>query len=562
MLRIIITFFFFILIATTTVSAGKYRVIPGTGFFVDELSENEDTHLFHGVNIVHKAAALPTITEDTVHFIKSMGFNIVRYGILWTNIQPSDTDPTVFNYTYLTAAREQIDFLGKHGIRVFLDLHQDCFSSRFSCGKSYDGVPFWAATPPYSEEYYPGGNKSYPLPFAKPNWVPENSSAYNPLYAPWGEPASSIPGAGCDLSGWAQCYPTYSLGATVQRFYDNVNGTADLFATMWAEVARVFKGDQNVVGFEKINEPWLGEVPLNLNELDPLTNPKYWDLWFAGVADRKNLAPFYDRVAAKIRSVDPDTPIFFEPASGGSFLEGNSGFLHGPGGKEFDVAGKNVFSYHVYCPIIQSDGIHFNISNAIFNFIKKELCDVFSDLQLTNRANEVTKHGFGGFLSEFGAIPNKGVAADYMENMMSVIDKIQHSFTFWEIHSLEGAPKFIQNALSRSYPQKVPGRVVQYSTTNVTTMMVNTTQERTITFEVEYILSARLNSSSQNVVAEMFLAPQAFPLGSGYTVEAFPPCCVHVSKPNGYNVVTVLHDMTKLPPQSAIALKFITNIPM
>jgi hypothetical protein len=164
--------------------------------------------------------------------------------------------------------------------------------------------------------------------------------------------------------------------------------------------------------------------------------------------------------------------------------------------------------------------------------------------------------GFAGFLSEFGSIPYTQIAADYMRSMLVELDRTLISWTFWEISLLQGAPQFIRNSLMRSYPQKVPGRLLQYRTTNTT---LNHVANTTI-FEVEYVLSAKLNSNS-TPTADLFLDPQAFPGSSGYTVQAFPPCCVFVSsQPDPIsNVVTIHHDMTKLPPQSVVSIKFTSN---
>ncbi len=72
---------------------------------------------------------------------------------------------------------------------------------RFSCGDSHDGVPLFASAPPATAEFFVGGNKSFPLPVQKPNFV----NPPNPAYGPWGQPSDSVKGEGCDFSGWAQC---------------------------------------------------------------------------------------------------------------------------------------------------------------------------------------------------------------------------------------------------------------------------------------------------------------------------------------------------------------------
>jgi endoglycosylceramidase len=78
-----------------------------------------------------------------------------------------------------------------------------------------------------------------------------------------------------------------------------------------------------------MNEPWAGGVYQN-----PL-------LFTPGEAGSKNLLPSYDKISNKIREVDNDTLIFYEPVTWGMVFpeEENtskipilgSGFTHVPG---------------------------------------------------------------------------------------------------------------------------------------------------------------------------------------------------------------------------------------
>ena len=63
----------------------------------------------------------------------------------------------------------------------------------------------------------------------------------------------------------------------------------------------------NVLGYELLNEPWLGDVPLNFAEFIP-TNPN-WDLWFPQVSDRKNMAKIYKELHNYIRGVVLESPV-------------------------------------------------------------------------------------------------------------------------------------------------------------------------------------------------------------------------------------------------------------
>ena len=63
-----------------------------------------------------------------------------------------------------------------------------------------------------------------------------------------------------------------------------------------------------------------------------------------GLADKINLAPLYERLAAAIRQVDQEHMIFYEPA----LVDITPlGFQHGPGGPDYN--NRSVLSYHSYC---------------------------------------------------------------------------------------------------------------------------------------------------------------------------------------------------------------------
>ena len=63
-------------------------------------------------------------------------------------------------------------------------------------------------------------------------------------------------------------------------------------AGFWAEVANYFKADENILGYELINEPWAGDVYANPGLLLPT------------IADSKNFQPMYDQLNKAIRVKD------------------------------------------------------------------------------------------------------------------------------------------------------------------------------------------------------------------------------------------------------------------
>ncbi|KAF9402745.1 hypothetical protein BGZ94_004844 [Podila epigama] len=84
------------------------------------------------------------------------------------------------------------------------------------------------------------------------------------------------------------------------------------------------------MGYDLMNEPWVG---------DHMADPT---LLIPGKADRDNMEPLWNKGNAAIRTVDPQTLVFFE----GSTFDVLSGFNNVPGGD----GSKTVHSYHYYKP--------------------------------------------------------------------------------------------------------------------------------------------------------------------------------------------------------------------
>jgi len=104
---------------------------------------------------------------------------------------------------------------------------------------------------------------------------------------------------------------TRAVSNSVQMMYDNADGRRDAFMNFWSKAATAFKdqGDY-VLAYELVNEPWVG---------DGFEHP---ELLVPGVADKKNLEPFYKLLNDAIRAVDDETILFYEPATGGNIQVG------------------------------------------------------------------------------------------------------------------------------------------------------------------------------------------------------------------------------------------------
>jgi endoglycosylceramidase len=214
--------------------------------------------ILHGLNDVYKVGSgEPSgngFDNDDAAFLAANGFNAVRVGIIWSDLEP---EPGMFDPAYLKSVEETVHTLGEHGIYSIIDFHQDAYSSAFGG----EGAPAWAT------ETNGATNISLPFP-------------YNEFFNP------------AETQAW-------------DSFWSNADapnglGLEDNYSQMLEYVANAFNGNPDVAGFELMNEPSPGSETLGT-------------LFGGSSFDTQELNPFYDQGADAIRAADPNTPIFYEP---------------------------------------------------------------------------------------------------------------------------------------------------------------------------------------------------------------------------------------------------------
>lgn len=115
-----------------------------------------------------------------------------------------------------------------------------------------------------------------------------------------------------------------------------------------------------------------------------------------GQANNNYLLPAYKRIYNAIRKYDKHTPIYFQPSTV-DLLGG--GFQETPGGP--DELDRQVFSYHIYCPIVT------DLGEPIYPLF----CDYFAEQQTLLKQQNLKRMKIGGFLTEFGAVSNSEKSA-------------------------------------------------------------------------------------------------------------------------------------------------------
>lgn len=242
--------------------------------------------LLHGLNEVVKVApnepSAVGFSDEDAAFLAANGFNVVRLGVIWSAVEP---EPGVYNDAYLASIDQTVQMLASHGIYAELDFHQDLYSSTFGG----EGAPAWAVQS--------GGLPDPQLPFALNTLI---NPAVNHAWDAFWSNADAPNGVGLENS----------------------------YAQMLEHTAAYFNGNPDVVGFEIMNEPGVGDqlLPIILG---------------SSHFDAQELTPFYDQAGSAIRAVEPSTPVFFEPN-----VVANAGLPTHLG--TVDVS-NTIFSFHDYC---------------------------------------------------------------------------------------------------------------------------------------------------------------------------------------------------------------------
>ena len=428
----ILLFSFIVIPLTTSESLPFLQVNTNT----NQIQSKEGmTYILHGVNSINK---LPPYYPDPINFspegslnredmqnLKKWGVRVVRLGVMWPGVNP---ERDVIDQEYLSIVERLVNDLGDLGIYSLVDPHQDLLNHYF-CG---EGVPNYLIKELLSEEH------AFPWPFVMD--LKKDKEGF-PDYLQ------------CRKRAFFNYYLTDALGRAFVQLYTTGTDINLAFHQFWAVVAQKFKGNSNVVGYELINEPWMGnfyDTPLDFLNM--------------GAAERRWITNFYEELHNTIRKYDDDHIIFFEPSP---FTVMGAGFISGPGGSEY--RNRQVYSYHVYCPLLLSDGVPSN----------PNICHLFDTYQMDLRLKETKKYGCGGMLTEFGALTQSPKAIEELNYVIDLADKAMHGFIYWQFKNdsdittqdQEGEGFYYKNGtlqtekvkgLSRSYPMEINGDPLYY----------------------------------------------------------------------------------------------------
>jgi endoglycosylceramidase len=286
--------------------------------------------IVHGINMVYKLPPYyPKVIgfgNDDAAFLARIGFNAVRLGVIWKAVEPR---PGVYDDGYLNQIASTVRTLARHRILSLLDFHQDQYNERF------EGEGF-------------------------PDWSVQDD----------GLPPQPKLGFGADYTGMP------ALERAFDHFWANSPGPGgvgllDRYATAWAHVAKRFKGNRSVLGYELINEPWPGSVW-----------PSCANTAGCPAFDTGPLASAYRRMIRAIRSVDGRKLVWYEPQV--IFNYGSNTNLPALSDPRLG------FAFHVYC--LEHDQFHTKVS-----------CGTTNQLPVNNALAHSARTGDALMMTEFGA---------------------------------------------------------------------------------------------------------------------------------------------------------------
>jgi endoglycosylceramidase len=250
--------------------------------------------ILHGTNMVYKLApyypAAAGFGADDAAFLRSNGFNAVRVGVIWKAVEPQ---PGVYDDGYLEQIEQTVALLARKRIVSLLDFHQDLYNEK------YQGEGF-------------------------PDWAVQDDGLPN-------EPKVGFPN-------------NYFVNPALQRAFDNFwankpvsdgIGLQDHYAAAWAHVVGRFAANPSVLGYEILNEPFMG------SEWQTCANTEGCPLF-----DQK-LDAFNHKVNAAIRAVDQRTLVWYEP---------NPAFNFGANTHVTSLGPRSGFAFHDYCLANEAQG--------------------------------------------------------------------------------------------------------------------------------------------------------------------------------------------------------------
>ena len=375
--------------------------------------------LLHGENVLRREREdghiYPQLIPEGLPYFGRMGFNLIRYGIFWDAVEP---EPGKIDEEYLAAVKNIIREAEKRGIYVMIDMHQDLFAQKY-----IDGAPDWACL---------------------------DEGLYHP--------------DNCTI--WFNAYlESDAIIRAVDNFWANAPapdgvGLLDHYAAMWEHIAEVFADCPNVIGFEPMNEPFMGHIArdafggatIKMMEKDPSFNmtdpniPPETAAEFMGYVaerflefDRTTLMDFYRRMERAVR-LHSDKPLI----TGGNIYCSTDL----PTGISRLESGNQIYAPHGYDSVVDSDRYE--------NFSQENVIRLYQ-----NKRKAQEQLGLPTIAAEWGAFPFAPFANDLIRQMNLILEENLWGSAYCEWRPIQTDHPYF-TALCRAYPMLTAGDLRSY----------------------------------------------------------------------------------------------------
>lgn len=379
--------------------------------------------LLQGINFVckekEKGYLFPEYERHFKEFAEK-GFNLIRLGIFWDAVEPV---PGKMDDDYLQKINQVIEEAEKNSLYVLIDMHQDLWSVKYG-----DGAPEWATI---------------------------TDGAAHPT----------------DCAMWFDAYlRSDAIIHAAEHFWKDDKaedgiGLMQHYVSMWEYIVRTIDYHENIIGYEPMNEPFMGSLARNTFGLAAMkTKEKFPEFDFAtmqGITpesqaymgeivnsefmkwDENILMPFYQKIEDAIRPLTEKALV-----SGGniycsaSFTTGISQ-VSGQEGKTWQI-----YAPHGYDSVVDSDNYE--------NFSQENVIRLFADKRESQLRLQMPV-----IVGEWGAFPSKPFTNDLIDQMNLILEKYLWSSTYWQyLPGMEKDENY--DALRRGYPVETTGVLKEY----------------------------------------------------------------------------------------------------
>ncbi|MBB5018472.1 hypothetical protein HNQ59_001761 [Chitinivorax tropicus] len=354
--------------------------------------------ILHGLNTSngakHSGDHMSWVTEsDVEREANEWGFNFVRLLVFWGAIEP---EKGVYNYQYLDEVQKRVEWYTRRGMHVLIDMHQDMYGY----GVGGNGAPAWATET--------DGHKLGSFNVGQFWWLKNLDPAVIAAFKNFWE---------------------YRDHPELQEHY----------IAAFQLVAQRFRSNPGVIGYDLMNEPHGGDLGKAIS----------------GDFQRTWLADFYKRLIPKLRAIEPDKYLFFEPQAFGI----NFGFPAALPKIEDTRSGDNklVYAPHLY-PVFQHEGVKYS------DIDRKQMRDWSK-----YRAQEMDLHGTPLVVGELGGSEQMPNLHQYLDDALTMLDDMGAGWAYWSSDPGEWGPVNADrqempklNRLIRTYPRAIAGAPVSF----------------------------------------------------------------------------------------------------